>query len=60
MEKLLDWIGLTSILLSIVTCIIVCKAWDLGRDYVYITEIKAKRLNWFEKWLDGFKKFLQI
>lgn len=59
MEKLLDWIGLTSILLSIVTCIIVCKAWDLGRDYI-IDGNYGRRLNIFEKWFDGLKTFIKM
>lgn len=59
METLLEWIGLTSILLAIVVCIIGCKAWDLGRDYI-IKDNFGKRLNFFEKWCDGFKRFLQI
>ena len=60
MEELLNWMGLTAILLAVVVSIIIAEAWALGRDYVYITETKAKRLNWFEKWCDGFIKLLQI
>lgn len=60
MEELLNWIGLTAILLAVVVSIIIAEAWALGRDYVYITKNKAKRLNSVEKWLDGFKRLLQI
>lgn len=60
METLLNWIGLTVILLAVALSIIIAEAWALGRDYVYITKNKAKRLNCIEKWLDGFKKLLQI
>jgi hypothetical protein len=60
MEELLNWIGLTVILLAVVVSIIIAEAWSLGRDYVYITETKAKRLNRVEKWIDGFKRLLQI
>ena len=60
MEELLNWIGLTVILLAVVVSIIISEAWALGRDYVYISKNKAKRLNWFEKWCDGFIKLLQI
>lgn len=60
MEELLNFIGLTVILLAVVVSIIISEAWALGRDYVYITKDKAKRLNCIEKWLDGFKKLLQI
>lgn len=60
MEELLNWIGLTAILLAVVVSIIIAEAWALGRDYVYITKNKAKRLNRIEKWLDGFKRLLQI
>lgn len=60
MEVLLNFIGLTVILLAAVVSIIISEAWALGRDYVYITKNKAKRLNFIEKWLDGFKKLLQI
>lgn len=57
---MLNWMGITAILLAVVVSIIIAEAWALGRDYVYITETKAKRLNWFEKWCDGFIKLLQI
>lgn len=60
MEELLDWIGFTVVLLTAVMSIIISESWALGRDYVYITKNKAKRLNCVEKWLDGFKKLLQI
>jgi ABC-type Fe3+ transport system permease subunit len=60
MEELLNWIGLTVILLAVVVSIIISEAWALGRDYVYITKNKAKRLNRVEKWIDGFKRLLQI
>ena len=60
MEELLNFIGLTVILLAVVVSIIISEAWALGRDFVYITKNKAKRLNCIEKWLDGFKKLLQI
>lgn len=60
MEELLNWIGLTCILLAVVVSIIIAEAWALSRDYVYITKNKAKRLNRVEKWLDGFKRLLQI
>ena len=60
MKVLLNFIGLTVILLAAVVSIIISEAWALGRDYVYITKNKAKRLNFIEKWLDGFKKLLQI
>lgn len=60
MEVLLNFIGLTVILLAVVVSIIISEAWALGRDYVYITKNNAKRLNCIEKWLDGFKKLLQI
>ena len=60
METLLNIIGLTAILFAVVVAIIISEAWSLGRDYVYINENKAKRLNCVEKWLDGFKKLLQI
>lgn len=60
MEVLLNLIGLTVILLTVAVSIIISEAWSLGRDYVYINKNKAKRLNYVEKWLDGFKKLLQI
>lgn len=60
MEELLNFIGLTVILLAVVVSIIISEAWALGRDYIYINDNKAKRLNCIEKWLDGFKKLLQI
>lgn len=60
MEELLNWIGLTVILLAVAVSIIISEAWSLGSDYVYVTKNKAKRLNCVEKWLDGFKKLLQI
>jgi hypothetical protein len=60
MEELLNWMGLTCILLVVVGTLIVTEAWSLGRDYIYVTKTKAKRLNYVEKWLDGFKKLLQI
>lgn len=60
MEELLNWIGFTAVLLTVVVSIIISESWALGRDYVYITKNKAKRLNCVEKWLDGFKKLLQI
>lgn len=60
MEELLNWIGFTVVLLTAVVSIIISESWALGRDYVYITKNKAKRLNCVEKWLDGFKKLLQI
>lgn len=61
MEELLNWIGLTCILLSVVVAIIISEAWSLGRDYVADKHYtKAKRLNWFEKWCDGFIKLLKI
>lgn len=59
-EELLNWISLSVILLAVVVSIIVAEAWALGRDYVYVSKNKAKRLNCLEKWLDGFKKLLQI
>lgn len=60
METLLNWMGLTAILLMVALALVIAEAWALGRDYVYITKNKAKRLNWFEKWCDGFIKLLQI
>lgn len=60
MEELLNWIGFTVVLLTVVVSIIISESWALGRDYVYITKNKAKRLNWLEKWFDGFIKLLQI
>ena len=60
MEELLNWIGFTVVLLTIVVSIIISESWALGHDYVYITKNKAKRLNCIQKWLDGFKKLLQI
>lgn len=60
MEELLNWMGLTAILLVVALALVIAEAWALGRDYVYITKNKAKRLNCVEKWLDGFKKLLQI
>lgn len=60
METLLNWMGLTAILLVVALALVIAEAWALGRDYVYVTKNKAKRLNWFEKWCDGFIKLLQI
>lgn len=60
METLLNLMGLTCILIAVCVSIIIAEAWSLGRDYVYINKNKAKRLNCVEKWLDGFKKLLQI
>lgn len=60
METLLNWMGLTAILLMVALALVIAEAWALGRDYVYITKNKAKRLNWLEKWFDGFIKLLQI
>lgn len=60
MEELLNWMGLTAILLMVALALVIAEAWALGRDYVYITKNKAKRLNWLEKWFDGFIKLLQI
>lgn len=60
MEVLLNLMGLTCMLLAVGVSIIVAEAWSLGRDYVYVNKNKAKRLNCVEKWLDGFKKLLQI
>jgi len=59
MESLLEWIGLTSILLAVVVCIIGCKSWDLGRDYI-IKDNFGKRLNLFEKFCDGLKTFFKM
>jgi ABC-type Fe3+ transport system permease subunit len=52
--------GLTAILLMVALALVIAEAWALGRDYVYVTKNKAKRLNWLEKWFDGFIKLLQI
>jgi ABC-type Fe3+ transport system permease subunit len=60
METLLNWMGLTAILLMVALALVIAEAWALGRDYVYVTKNKAKRLNWLEKWFDGFIKLLQI
>lgn len=60
METLLNWMGLTAILLTVALALVIAEAWALGRDYVYITKNKAKRLNWLEKWFDGFIRLLQI
>ena len=60
METLLNWMGLTAILLVVALALVIAEAWALGRDYVYVTKNKAKRLNWLEKWFDGFIKLLQI
>ena len=59
MEKLLDWMGLTCILLAIIVAIIIVESWNHGRDYV-IKDNFAKRLNVFEKWVDGFITFLKL
>ena len=59
METLLNWIGLTSVLLAIVVSIIGCKAYDLGRDYI-IKGNFGRRLNIFEKWADGLKIFFKM
>lgn len=59
METLLNWIGLTSVLLAIVVSIIGCKAYDLGRDYI-IEGNYGRRLNIFEKWADGLKTFFKM
>lgn len=59
MEELLNWMGLTAILLAVVVSIIVCKAWDLGRDYI-IDGNYGRRLNIFEKWFDGLKTFVKM
>lgn len=60
METLLNWMGLTAILLMVALALVIAEAWALGRDYVYVTKNKVKRLNWLEKWFDGFIKLLQI
>ena len=60
METLLNWMGLTAILLMVALALVIAESWALGRDYVYITKNKAKRLNCIQKWIDGFKKLLQI
>jgi ABC-type Fe3+ transport system permease subunit len=60
METLLNWMDLTVILLMVALALVIAEAWALGRDYVYVTKNKAKRLNWLEKWFDGFIKLLQI
>lgn len=60
MEELLNWIGLTAILFAVVLSIIISEAWSLGRDFIYVGKNKARHLNCVEKWLDGFKRLLQI
>ena len=61
MEALLNIIGLTAILFAVVVAIIINEAWSLGRDYIINKEhTYAKRLNWFEKWCDGFITLLKL
>lgn len=61
MEMLLNVIGITVILVTVVLAIIITEAWSLGRDYIVNkTFTKAKRLNWFEKFCDGFLRLLKM
>lgn len=60
-EVLLNWMGLTCILLAVVVAIIISEAWSHGRDYITDKHYtKARRLNWFEKWCDGFLTLLKM
>ena len=58
-ENLLDWISLTCVLIAIVGSYLVCKAWDLGRDFI-IKGNYGKRLNKIEKFFDGLITLLKI
>lgn len=58
-ENLLDWISLTCVLIAIVGSYLVCKAWDLGRDFI-IEGNYGKRLNKIEKFFDGLITLFKI
>lgn len=58
-ENLLDWISLTCVVLAFVGSYLICKAWDLGRDFI-IKDNYGKRLNFIEKWFDGLITLLKI
>ena len=58
-ENLLDWISLTCVLIAIVGSYLVCKAWDLGRDFI-IKDNYGKRLNKIEKFFDGLITLFKI
>ena len=34
-------------------------SWELGKDFI-IKDNKGRRLNPFEKWIDGFGKLLKL
>lgn len=58
-ENLLDWISLTCVCLAFVVSYIICKSWDLGRDYI-IDGNRGKRLNFIQKWFDGLRTFIKM
>lgn len=61
METLLNVIGITVILIAVVLAIIITEAWSLGRDYIVNKSFTyAKRLNWFEKFCDGFLRLIKM
>lgn len=59
-EELLNWIGLTVILISACIAIIIQTSWNLGADYKMLSKNKARRLNCLEKFFNGLHVFLKM
>ena len=57
--ELLNWIGLTCVLICACLAFIINASWNLGRDYI-IKGNKGKRLNFIQKFFDGFHTFLKM
>ena len=58
-EELLNWIGLTVLLISACIAIIIQTSWDLGPNYKMLSKNKARRLNCLEKFFNGLHVFLK-
>lgn len=59
-EELLNWIGLTVLLISVFAALIIQISWDLGADYKMLSKSKARRLNCLEKFFNGLHIFLKM